>query len=42
MRFHPLIAPLALVVSACSSTPGVETASIRVDAPTVTMMVGGR
>ena len=31
MRFLPLIAPLALVVSACASMPGAETASTQVD-----------
>lgn len=31
MRFLPLIAPLALVVAACSSMPGEETASTQVD-----------
>ena len=31
MRFLPLIAPLALVVAACSSTPGDEAASTQVD-----------
>ena len=31
MRFLPLIAPLALVVAACSSMPGDEAASTRVD-----------
>ena len=31
MRFLPLIAPLALVVAACSSMPGDEAASTQVD-----------
>jgi len=31
MRFLPLIAPLALVAAACSSMPGDEAASTRVD-----------
>jgi len=31
MRFLPLIAPLALVVAACSSMPGEESASTQVD-----------
>ena len=31
MRFLPLIAPLALVVAACSSMPGQEAASTQVD-----------
>ena len=31
MRFLPLIAPLALVVSACAGMPGAETASTQVD-----------
>ncbi len=31
MRFLPLIAPLALVVAACSSMPGGEAASTQVD-----------
>jgi putative lipoprotein len=31
MRFLPLIAPLALVVAACSSMPGAESATTQVD-----------
>ena len=31
MRFLPLIAPLTIVVAACSSMPGEETASTQVD-----------